>query len=392
MIKDTERWCRDLFREALSRKATDIHFLPQSEKVSVLFRIQSKIVRHETISFDDYRKVSYHLKQLAGVNTVSRAPQDGRITFEKEPGREVHFRFASVWSKPLKTDKIAIRLVEKDPSLLKLENLSFEKSDLTKLKASLRKSFGMVLVVGPTGSGKTTTLYACLNYVKELEDRIILTIEDPVEYFIEKTAQVEVTSSVSFDDVLRNFLRQDPDVIMIGEIRDRETAGVAIRSALTGHLVLSTLHANTALLSVSRLVDLGMDPFNLAFVLNVIQSQRLVRKLCPYCRREVQPDDLAELFYRRLGKKLPEVLYEENNGGCENCIGGSVGRTAVYELIFFDQSDQSELYRMLKTSGHFEREYTEYLKSKYGHKTLVERAAEMAERGEIAFSEALKLL
>ena len=251
-----------------------------------------------------------------------RLPQDGRI-FYKDSSARFDVRVSVMPS--IYGEKVVLRLLTRHPELLVLDNLGLTRRQLEDYKNAVSRPHGMILVSGPTGSGKSTTLYATLSMLNDIE-RNILTVEDPVEYTLDGVNQVQVKEDIGLDfsSALRTFLRQDPDVIMVGEIRDRETAEIAVRSSLTGHLVLSTLHTNSALGCVSRLSEMGVSPFLQAETLNLLVSQRLVRLLCPSCKRQ---------YEHRQGI----ALYRKT--GCAECYyTGYKGRKAIYEVIPVDQT------------------------------------------------------
>ncbi|RKY02457.1 type II secretion system protein GspE, partial [Candidatus Poribacteria bacterium] len=273
-------------------------------------------------------------------------------------------------------ESVVMRILDKSTAIMPLSELGFSEENLRIFEEMIRKPYGMILVSGPTGSGKSTTLFSALNTIKRPELKI-LTVEDPVEYNIEGIVQVQVKEEIglTFARVLRAFLRQDPDVIMIGEMRDQETAAIAVRAALTGHLVFSTIHTNDAPSSVTRLVDFGIDPFLVADSLLLVIAQRLVHTICPRCKEEYQPgDDVAEML-RRYGFELNgRPLYRGK--GCKECnYTGYKGRTAIHELLVVDDE-----IRELIAKGATANEIKEAAKAK-GMKTLREDGFEKALKG-----------
>jgi type IV pilus assembly protein PilB len=261
-----------------------------------------------------------------------RRPQDGRIKFRAKDGKEVDLRVSILPTQH--GEKIVLRILDKSQLQLRLESLGFDEPILASFRKAIHNPYGMVLVTGPTGSGKTTSLYAALNELNTDEVNIT-TIEDPIEYNLEGINQTQVHEEIglSFAQVLRSILRQDPNIIMVGEIRDKQTAEIAIRSALTGHMVFSTLHTNDAASAVSRLVDMGVEPFLLASSVRLVMAQRLVRKICENCIETYAPDPQ---ILRDIG--LEEGQEYKRGAGCEQCNHtGYRGRTALIELLVFDQ-------------------------------------------------------
>jgi general secretion pathway protein E len=234
-------------------------------------------------------------------------------------------------------ERVVLRLLDKQRGVISLTDIGFSSADVQTMERLLSRTSGIILVTGPTGSGKTTTLYASLSRINSPEKNII-TIEDPIEYQLRGIGQIQVNPKIdlTFANGLRSILRQDPDIIMVGEIRDAETAEIAMQSSLTGHLVLSTLHTNDAATAVTRLIDMGIEPFMVASTLSAVLAQRLVRVICPHCREAYKPER------EYAGITLPEVLYRGR--GCEKCFDlGSLGRTGIYELLLID----SELCSMI---------------------------------------------
>ncbi len=310
--------------------SSDIHFEPYENKCRVRFRIDGKLKEYFIISLSEYPVIVNKLKIKASLDiSEKRLPQDGRIALKTTSG-EFDIRVSSLPT--LHGEKIVLRLLSKDANHIELSHLGFTKKELKAYKEAIKKPNGIILISGPTGSGKTTTLYATL---KQLNNDLtnILTIEDPIEYTLEGINQVQLRENIGLDfsSALKTFLRQDPDIIMVGEIRDVKTANVAIRAALTGHLVLSTIHTNSAWATVSRLIDMGIPAFLIANTLNVSIAQRLVRKLCSNCKKKapVNQSLFPETFV------VPkDLLCHYKPTGCPNCYHtGYQGRKAIYEII-----------------------------------------------------------
>jgi general secretion pathway protein E len=311
------RWVNNLFYTAVRDRASDIHIEPTDNEVVVRYRIDGKLFPKKTAHRGFLPSIVARVKIEAGLNIAEkRLPQDGRIT-KKIAGKLVDIRVSTIPT--AKGERIVMRLLDKEQVLLDLPMLGFDHNELKTMEYLIHRPNGIVLVTGPTGSGKTTTLYACLNKINAPE-RNILTVEDPVEYELRGIGQMQVQPKIglTFASGLRSFLRQDPDVIMVGEIRDHETAEIAIHASLTGHLVLSTLHTNDAPTAVTRLVDMKIQPFQISSSVMAVLAQRLVRRLCPFCRapyeptvenlRELglDPNDLAAIF--RLRESAPPPM------------------------------------------------------------------------------------
>lgn len=310
--------------------SSDIHFEPYEYKCRVRFRLDGKLKEQYIISLQEYPVIVNKLKIKAGLDiSEKRLPQDGRITIKTNTD-EFDIRVSSLPT--LHGEKIVLRILSKDANHINLDDLGFSFSELKAYKESVKNPNGIILISGPTGSGKTTTLYATLKLLND-NQRNILTIEDPIEYTLEGINQVQLKENIGLDftSTLRTFLRQDPDIIMVGEIRDAKTANMAIRAALTGHLVLSTIHTNSAWATISRLIDMGIPSFLIANTLNVSVAQRLVRKLCNSCKKEAHIN--TDLFPSNF--EIPKDLKTHYIPvGCNSCYHtGYQGRKAIYEII-----------------------------------------------------------
>lgn len=310
--------------------SSDIHFEPYEHKCRVRCRLDGKLKEQFLISLQEYPVIVNKLKIKAGLDiSEKRLPQDGRITVKTNID-EFDIRVSSLPT--LHGEKLVLRILSKDANHINLDDLGFTKAELKTYKETVKKPNGIILISGPTGSGKTTTLYATLKLLND-DQTNILTIEDPIEYTLEGVNQVQLKENIGLDfaNTLRTFLRQDPDVIMVGEIRDAKTANMAIRAALTGHLVLSTIHTNSAWATISRLIDMGIPSFLIASTLNVSVAQRLVRKLCDNCKTEDQVS--LDIFPSNF--ITPSHLKTHFKAtGCNNCYHtGYNGRKAIYEII-----------------------------------------------------------
>lgn len=330
--------CDELMHAALVRQASDIHIDPMENEVLVRLRVDGELERYRTFPPALLSGVISRFKVLGGMDIAEkRAPQDGRFTHRFGPTNQtVDIRLASLPTKH--GERLTVRLLALGTESLTLERLGMSEGDLECFRAAIDKPHGLILLTGPTGSGKTTTLYAALRRLIGQQELNVLTVEDPIEYAIAGVAQVEVDSAdkVTFGKALRSILRHDPDVVMIGEIRDRETADIAIKAALTGHLVLSTLHTNSATSAVTRLADMGVERFLIAATLRLVVAQRLVRRLCPRCRREraIEPGEALALG---LAGDAAATVYDA--AGCMYCADrGFVGRVGLFEMLPVDES------------------------------------------------------
>ncbi len=326
----SEDFLLNMIYEAKETGSSDIHFEAYEKQHRVRFRIDGKLIEKYVISNEEYPKIVNRIKIMAGLDiSEKRLPQDGRINLTTET-EDFDIRVSSLPT--LHGEKLVLRILSKDNVAIQLENLGFNAQELETYTSSVKKPNGIILISGPTGSGKTTTLYATLKLLNK-KDTNILTIEDPIEYTLEGVNQVQLRENIGLDfaSTLRTFLRQDPDIIMVGEIRDVETANMAIRAALTGHLVLSTIHTNSAWATVSRLIDMGIAPFLIASTLNVSVAQRLVRTLCNHCKKAMPLTDGVV----PKGYKMPkEITSHYEAVGCAMCYQtGYRGRKAIYEII-----------------------------------------------------------
>jgi len=322
--------------DAIKKGASDIHIEPYEKVFRVRYRIDGVLYEVMSPPMKLRAALTSRVKIMAQLDiSERRLPQDGRIKI-KMAGREMDYRVSTLPT--LFGEKVVLRLLDKSTLQLDMTKLGFERKSLADFEAAITAPYGMVLVTGPTGSGKTTTLYSALNRINSPETNI-MTAEDPVEFNLPGINQVQMKAEIglNFAAALRSFLRQDPDIIMVGEVRDYETAEIAIKAALTGHLVLSTLHTNDAPSSVSRLLNMGVEPFLVAASTNLILAQRLVRKVCKDCKEEVQvpPSVLTSLgFSPEEAKSI--VCY--HGKGCNNCSDtGYRGRVALYEVMVINE-------------------------------------------------------
>ena len=331
-----------ILKACIKNRASDIHIEPTENNCTVRARVDGKLSEVFIFDKDIYPPLSSRLKILANLDIAERRkPQDGRFSTDVA-GREYDFRFSTL---PIMYgESIVMRILDKEKALIRLEDAGMDAEGYKKLHTALKTPYGIILVTGPTGSGKTTTLYGALNELRSVEEKVI-TVEDPVEYRMNLIQQVQVRASVglSFADALRSILRQDPDKIMIGEIRDQETLEIAIKAALTGHLVISTLHTNDAISSIPRMVDMGIEPYLISGSLVAIQAQRLIRKICTNCKVEEHiPNSVREKYKQYL--PADTVFYKGE--GCRECNGvGYMGREMISEVLPISEELSSMIAR-----------------------------------------------
>ncbi len=329
------RLLNSILFQAVKERASDIHIEPYEREMEVRFRVDGILYPMLTPPKVIQEALVSRVKIMAGLNIAEkRLPQDGRIRVIVA-GRDVDIRVSIIPT--FFGERVVLRLLDKNKGLLTLEDMGLLPREVGTMHRLLARTSGIVLVTGPTGSGKSTTLYAALNHLNS-PDKNIITIEDPIEYQLKGVGQIQVNPKIdlTFAAGLRSILRQDPDIVMVGEIRDAETAEIAMQASLTGHLVLSTLHTNDSATAVTRLVDMGIEPFMVASSLSAVLAQRLVRRLCPHCKEEYTPDREVP------GIVLPPTLFRSR--GCDKCFNlGTMGRSGLYELLLVD----SELCSMI---------------------------------------------
>lgn len=370
-----------LFKQAILEGASDIHWEPRESCFQVRFRLDGFLAKKSELPPGLAKSIAARLKLMAGIDVSERRlPQDGRMVISGT-GKTIDVRvstFPTVFG-----EKIVTRILDSEFAERSLADLGMQEKIKTEIQKLLKKPHGLVLVSGPTGSGKTTTLYALC---KELPSDIynIVSIEDPIEYRLKgvNQAQVQVKAGLGFAQGLRSILRQDPDIIMVGEIRDHETAKIATAAALTGHLVISTIHTNSAAETLARLLDMNVEPYMLASAVSGILAQRLVRKLCVHCRKPDQ--DLVLSAYSDEQSRGKEIFYRAV--GCERCNGtGYEGRTGIYEFLSYD-SQIKELVLEKRSSLLIE----EAAKQK-GMKTLLEDGMTKAKLGLTSLEEVFRV-
>ena len=370
---DVIRFVRKVFEEAAAMGASDIHIERYESYARIRFRWEGQLIEKYEVPAGQYNAVVSRIKILSELDIAERRlPQDGRIHIESQ-SKKIDMRVSTLPGRY--GEKVVLRLLTRSQSFLDLQNLGMLPAEYERLSLSLKHSGGIILITGPTGSGKTTTLYAALSRLNQPMVNIS-TIEDPIEYNIEGINQVQVKDEIglSFERTLRALLRQDPNVIMIGEIRDKTTAEIAIRAALTGHLVFSTLHTNSSWDAVTRLIDMGVEPYLLAASIRLLAAQRLLRVLCPHCRQ------LSEEL------EFPQIQQQENlhqhyvPQGCPAChYTGYTRRKAIYEVIPLNR----ELCAKIK---NLDLDIEPYLQEN-DIKTLREHVLELIRKGETSLEE-----
>lgn len=358
-----------ILQEAIKGRASDIHFEPFEDRLRIRYRIDGALHEAFCPPREMYSALLTRMKIISDLDiTEKRLPQDGRFKARFDT-REIDFRVSIL---PIyHGEKTVLRILDKSSLKGNLDQLGFTPDSVEKLQQAIKKPYGMALVTGPTGSGKSTTLYSILNQMNTLE-RNIMTIEDPVEYQITGITQTQVNADIglSFSNGLRALLRQSPDIILVGEIRDTETADIAVKSALTGHLVFSTLHTNSAAGAISRLIDMNVEPFLIASSLIVVTAQRLMRRICPQCS---EPCDIPESLLKRLPHNLAWPKGAEKKGyhgkGCKQCKNtGYYGRLSTMEVLMIDEEIQQLIIN--RRSAH----EIEALGRKKGMRSLFEDA------------------
>jgi type IV pilus assembly protein PilB len=370
-----------LIKEARSLGSSDIHIETYEERCRIRIRIDGQMAERYVLNKGEYPTLINKIKIMSNLDiSEKRLPQDGRIFFAAGTHK---FDIRVSVLPTLYGEKVVMRILSNDATNIDIKQLGFGDIELQNYLEGVKRPNGIILISGPTGSGKTTTLYATLKLLNK-ESNNILTIEDPIEYTLEGINQVQLKESIglNFASALRTFLRQDPDIIMVGEIRDTETANMAIRASLTGHLVLSTIHTNSAWGTISRLIDMGVPPFLLASTLNTSVAQRLVRKLCTHCKQEQAFDDNLYPKHFRPTKKITTHFVAK---GCDHCFFvGYRGRKAIYEVIPID----TEFSDKIKNNQH---DISDLLHAKR-ISTLTENAFQLFEQGETSIEEIYSLL
>jgi len=374
------RLVNSILSQGVREGASDLHICPEKDYVQVRFRVDGKLHEVPAPPKSMFLPIISRLKILANMDiSISRIPQDGRFTV-KMKNKEINIRTSTMPS--IYGENMVLRLLDTSSGILSLERLGMSEDDRKKIEKMIRKPYGMILSTGPTGSGKSTSLYSILKSINK-PDINIITVEDPVEYRIEKIRQIQLNrkAGMTFADGLRSILRQDPDVIMVGEIRDAETATIAVQAALTGHRVFSTLHTNDAAGAITRFVDMGVEPFLVSSVMIASFAQRLVRTICPQCKKPFKPPvEMLEFW----GLDNSENTNFMKGKGCFNCLNtGYKGRTGIYEVLVIDNMIQKMILK-----NNTSREITRAVIKAGNLTTLKENAAEKIRQGITTFEEA----
>jgi len=374
----------EIIIDATKHRASDIHFDPHDQNLKVRIRIDGALIDYCIVPNEFKRNLITRVKIISGMNiTENRLPQDGAIKTSLN-GVPLDMRVSSLPTN--QGEKIVIRILDYSMSIQGLEKLGFTKDNYDKIIKMINTPNGIILTTGATGSGKSTTVYSILQKLNKEESNII-TVEDPVEMDLPGINQVQVSSEIglTFANVLRSILRQDPDIIMIGEIRDDETAEIAVRASITGHLVLSTLHTNDSLNTIERLLDMDVERYLLAASLTGIISQKLARKLCPYCRKKVMTNQYQKhLFEKNLKVSLNEIFVAGD--GCEHCMNGYNGRIAIHEVLPINDDIRDAI------SNNVKKDQLRELVYKADVKTLLQDGLLKVANGLTSFEEIIKLI
>lgn len=374
----------EIIIDATKNRASDIHFDPLDNELKVRIRIDGTLIDYCAVPNEVKKNLITRVKIISGMNiTENRLPQDGAIKTSLN-GIPLDMRVSSL---PTNSgEKIVIRILDYSMSVQGLDKLGFTKENYEKVLKMLDIPNGIILITGATGTGKSTTVYSMLQRLNK-EEANIITVEDPVEMDLSGINQVQVNSEIglTFANVLRSILRQDPDIIMIGEIRDDETATIAVRASITGHLVLSTLHTNNSLNTIERLLDMDVERYLLAASLSGIISQKLARRLCPQCRKKVPTNQYEKyLFKKNLGIDLNEKFIAGD--GCEHCMNGYNGRIAIHEVLLIDDDIREAI------SNNIKKEELKKLVYKGNVNTLLQDGLIKVAQGLTSFDEIIRLI
>ena len=374
-----------VLQEAIKNRASDIHFEPFADRLRIRYRIDGALQNAFSPPRNMYNAILTRIKIISTLDiTEKRLPQDGRFKAKFE-SREIDFRVSVLPT--YHGEKAVLRVLDKASVKSGLSDLGFSKESIQKFQDSIKRPYGMILVTGPTGSGKSTTLYSILNQLNTKE-RNIMTVEDPIEYQLHGITQTQVNPDIglTFSSGLRSLLRQSPDIILVGEIRDGETADIAVKAALTGHLVFSTLHTNNAAGAIARLTDMGVEPFLIASSLIATTAQRLLRRICPHCRKECQiPNEVLKRLPAEFNSYLKGTVTYKGTG-CEQCKNtGYRGRLGAMEVLMVDEEIQQLIIENVSSN------IIDQLARKKGMKTLFENAMDGFKQGQTTLEEVLRV-
>lgn len=380
-ISDNILFVNSIIDEAIRKNSSDIHIEPFEENVRIRFRINGSLVEYKTVDKSMHSKIITRIKIMSELDIAEkRLPQDGRITYVYENSK-IDLRISII--NTIHGQKCVIRILNPEYFKIGMQNLGISESEQQMIEGFTKFENGMVLICGPTGSGKTTTLYTMLERENTI-DKNIITIENPVEYNIFGINQIQINEKIGlrFDNTLKFVLRQDPSVIMVGEIRDLETAKLAIRASITGHKVYSTIHTDDCYQSIIRLMDMGIEDYMIRASLKFVIAQRLVRKLCPHCKKKVTPTPSQMEVFKSNGLN-PTEIYEPGN--CDECSSGYEGRMAVMQILKIDDDLRSLIKKDMNLKS---------LKN-YGEEnnidSLFKKALIQVAKGNTSFDEAMRL-
>ncbi|MGM9878046.1 MAG: GspE/PulE family protein [Bacilli bacterium] len=375
----------EILLDGVRKGASDIHFDPSKDCLKIRMRVDGILYDYSTVPGNYKKNIVSRIKMLASMNIMeTRLPQDGAIK-SKIGEKMLDLRVSSL---PTNCgEKVVLRILDYSRSSQGLESLGFSQANYDKIMKMINIPNGIVLVTGATGSGKSTTVYSILQKLNTREVNII-TVEDPVEMDVEGINQVQAQSEIGLDfaSVLRSILRQDPDVIMIGEIRDSETAKIAVRASITGHKVLSTIHTNSALNTIERLTDMEVERYLIGTSLNGAISQKLARKLCPHCKKERPTTDYEKNIFRRVLHKNLDKIYDVNEAGCDQCFKGYKNRIAIAEVLLITDDVRTAI-----TNNAPKSEMRKLVYGKNNTHTILEDGLEKVALGETTFDEIIKL-
>ncbi len=374
------RLVNSILSQAVRDGASDVHISPEKDRVQVRFRVDGKLHEVPAPPKSMHLLIVSRLKILANMDiSLSRIPQDGRFTIRMD-NKEINIRASTIPT--IYGENMVLRLLDTSSGVFSLEELGMHESDIRKIESIIHRPYGMILSTGPTGSGKSTTLYSILKRINQ-PDINIITLEDPVEYRVNKIRQIQLNrkAGMTFASGLRSIMRQDPDVIMVGETRDAETASISVQASLTGHRVLSTVHTNDAAGAITRFIDMGVEPFLVSSVMLVSIAQRLVRKVCPYCQKPFAPPKAALKFWNL--DQVDDAKFVKGTG-CFNCMDkGYKGRTGIFEILIIDEMVQDMILKQ-----HSAQEITRAAHAAGRLRTLKEDAADKVAQGVTTLDEA----
>lgn len=375
----------EIILDAVNRNASDIHFDPSKKDIKIRIRIDGILMDYSIVPNEFKKNMISRIKMISGMNIMeTRLPQDGSIK-TKLSNKLLDLRVSSLPTNG--GEKIVIRILDYTMSNEGLENLGFNSEALDKIKRIITSPNGIILITGATGTGKSTTVYSILQKINR-ESVNIITVEDPIEMDLPGINQVQVNSDIglSFAKVLRSILRQDPNIIMIGEIRDDETARIAVRASITGHLVLSTLHTNNALTTIERLTDMEVERYLLGTALTGIVAQRLARRVCEHCKILRNTNEYEKNIFSKILNRDVNQIYSANLNGCPHCNRGYIGRIAILEVLVINEAIKDAITNSLPKSELKKLVYTKETK------TLLEDGLEKVINGETTFEEILKVI